>query len=357
MLAIACRRLSLQHLLVLVLLPLLLQQSHALNVSRTIGDHMVLQRNTPAVIWGFDLPMQRVSTTFLDKTYTTVAGADGIWRQALPPMAEGGPYSIQVMSDTGAVNISDVLFGDVFVCGGQSNMLFSVPAAFNATAEIKNSDYPQIRLFTVGMGTQSDVPLADLHTVEQPWVVSSPSSVANDDWTFFSAICFFFARSLFEELGGSVPIGAINNNWDGSCMEFWVPAEYSLQCNVTAIPAFYNAKIAPYSTGPTAVTGFLWSQGECNANSNTTDYYHCVFPSFIESWRAAFNVPDAFFGFELLPPYISDALYNPCPPPLSIPPKLPHATHPPTPLLQILRAVRATSSAHRRVVQQWHKYV
>jgi len=162
MFVIACSRL--RPLLFLALLPMLLQQTHALNISRTIGDHMVLQRNTPAVIWGFDRPTQRVITTFLGETYTTTAGADGIWRQSLPAMAEGGPYSVQVSSDKGAVNISDILFGDVFVCGGQSNMLFSVPAAFNASAEIKNSDYPLIRLFTVGMGTQSDVPLPDLQT-------------------------------------------------------------------------------------------------------------------------------------------------------------------------------------------------
>ena len=52
-----------------------------------------------------------------------------------------------------------------------------------------------------------------------------------------------------------------------------------------------------------ALTGFLWSQGEANADSNTTDYYRCAFPLFIDDWRAGFKNTNAVFGFELLPAY------------------------------------------------------
>jgi hypothetical protein len=67
----------------------------------------------------------------------------------------------------------------------------------------------------------------------------------------------------------------------------------------------------PYLTGPMLVSGFLWSQGECNADSNTTGYYACAFPRFIDSWRSAFGIPDAFFGFELLSAYIRDSTFSP----------------------------------------------
>ena len=50
-----------------------------------------------------------------------------IWRAQLPPTAEGGPYKITAVSEQGGVlEISDVLFGDVWMCGGQSNMVFTV---------------------------------------------------------------------------------------------------------------------------------------------------------------------------------------------------------------------------------------
>jgi hypothetical protein len=69
--------------------------------------------------------------------------------------------------------------------------------------------------------------------------------------------------------------------------------------------------ITPYLQGPMAVSGFLWSQGECNADSNEQQYYACAFPLFLDNWRAAFGVPDLFFGFEVLPAYIRDATFDP----------------------------------------------
>jgi sialate O-acetylesterase len=115
--------------------------------------------------------------------------------------------------------------------------------------------------------------------------------------------CYFFGRDVFEALNGSVPIGLISNNWGGTCLQEWFSAPDS--CGIKATPILYNAMIVPYLQGPMALTGFLWSQGECNADANQTAYYACAFAPFIDGWRQQFGVPDAFFGFELLPAYIS----------------------------------------------------
>ena len=85
----------------------------------------------------------------------------------------------------------------------------------------------------------------------------------------------------------------------------------SAACNVSATPNLYNAMVYPYTVGPMALSAFLWSQGEANADSNTTAYYQCAFPLFVDAWRGAFAVPGAFFGFELLPAYIRDASFSP----------------------------------------------
>eukprot|EP00092_Neocalanus_flemingeri_P021849 GFUD01023702.1.p1 GENE.GFUD01023702.1~~GFUD01023702.1.p1 ORF type:complete len:260 (-),score=43.69 GFUD01023702.1:3-740(-) len=49
------------------------------------------------------------------------------------------------------------------------------------------------------------------------------------------------------------------------------------------------------------VKGFLWYQGEANANWNM-DKYSCTFPALISSWREEFanSSPDAPFGFVML---------------------------------------------------------
>jgi hypothetical protein len=58
---------------------------------------------------------------------------------------------------TEKVLLEDIYFGDVWLCGGQSNMQFTVNLAFNATTELAlANNYPHIRLFTVGQSTTSD---------------------------------------------------------------------------------------------------------------------------------------------------------------------------------------------------------
>jgi sialate O-acetylesterase len=97
--------------------------SDALTLSRTLGDHMILQRDAAAVVWGFDAPGSVVLTDFDQNVLQTVAGADGIWRQALPPTPAGGPYTITFNNTSGeSLTVSDVLFGDVYIAGGQCEL-------------------------------------------------------------------------------------------------------------------------------------------------------------------------------------------------------------------------------------------
>ena len=88
-------------------------------------------------------------------------------------------------------------------------MQFTVASAFNATAEIAAANYPLIRVMTVGQGTSSSTPLADLKTIEQNWTAATPASIGGAEFGFFSAICYFFARDV--HLATGVPIGAISN--------------------------------------------------------------------------------------------------------------------------------------------------
>ena len=134
---------------------------------------------------------------------TTPAGAPLETYQTLGP-----PAFLDNASDGSSASLADVLFGDVHGCGGQSNMAFTVFSGLNATAEIAAAAaYPRIRVFTVGQGTASGTALADLATVSQPWALASPASVGEGDWSAFSAVCWFYGRTLYDALGGGVPIG------------------------------------------------------------------------------------------------------------------------------------------------------
>lgn len=273
------------------------------SLSKTLGSNMVLQRApASAVVWGFATAGATVKTTFQGSSYVATADATNVWRQSLPPTAPGPAVTISFAASTGeATMLTNVLFGDVYICSGQSNMQFSLEANINATAEAQAANnYPNIRLFTVGQGTSSTTPLTDLKTIEQTWSVASNVSVtAGGGWGYFSAVCWFFGKQVSDGLSNQVPLGLISSNWGGTPIEHWSDAPAFKRCNRTDTDStLYNAMIYPYVVGPMALTGFTWYQGEANTGSQqSADAYACLFPSMIQSWRTNFNVPKAFFGY------------------------------------------------------------
>lgn len=199
-------------------------------------------------------------------------------------------------------------------------MAFTVGQALNASAEEATADAysPWLRVFTVS-GVAADAPLVDLNGTAQhlPWSRVNSSSVGD-----FSAIGFFFARTLFNRLvaetGASVPLGVISNNVGGTAIELWVD-ETSLNACAGAPDApyappytngsLYNGMIAPFGTGPTAAAGWAFYQAEANAPpyGDSPEWYACTFAQLIERWRSAVFGTDAaglWFGFVQLAPFI-----------------------------------------------------
>ena len=119
---------------------------------------MVLQRAPQkSVVWGYTDTNQVITLRLGNKMYTTVSNSkpdnefgESIWSVTLDPVSQEGPYDVHVTQPSPSGNITitlhDVLFGDVWICSGQSNMEFTVNMIFNASVEIANADkYPKIR--------------------------------------------------------------------------------------------------------------------------------------------------------------------------------------------------------------------
>ena len=281
-------------------------------LSTTLGSNMVLQRAPQqAVVWGFADAGTKV-TTIMDggaKTMEATADSNGVWRQKLPATAASSTaHEFTFKSSDGqSAAMSNVLFGDVYLCGGQSNMQFAMPAIANSSTEIEAANkYPDIRLFTVGQKTSSRTPLDDLQTTEELWSVANSTTVAGrGGFGYFSAVCWIFGRQVYDDLNGAVPIGLINNNWGGTPVESWTTPATLAACNLTTVDStLYNAMIHPYVVGPMALTGFTWYQGEANVDERRGDEgavrYSCTFPGMISQWRQAFQAPEAYFGFVQL---------------------------------------------------------
>jgi sialate O-acetylesterase len=210
-----------------------------------LQDHMVLQRAPQrAVVWGFGDPSTITTLTINDKIYTTMSQSEpansqneSIWSVTLDPVSDEGPFDIHVSQPLAngtlvTITIQDVLFGDVWICSGQSNMQMTVSVIFNASEEIANAgNYPKIRLFTVNF-IEASSPVEELPGILQNWSVASPQTVGGPDWQYMSAVCWLYGRQIHQALGGR-PIGLIATSWGGTVIEFWMPPKALQECNVT----------------------------------------------------------------------------------------------------------------------------
>ncbi len=199
-------------------------------VSPVFGDHMVLQRDKMNTIWGWAKPgtainlvigsdgdQPGVPTQILHSA--AVTDASGKWVAQFKPPKVGGPYKIDIVGSQ-TQTLHDVLVGDVWVCSGQSNMEMGIGMAKDAQQEIKNAgNYPTIRLYTV-----PKVPsLTPKPFPQGEWATCSPESVARGGWGGFSAVGYYFGRTLNETL--KVPIGLIHTSWGGTPAEAWTSKE------------------------------------------------------------------------------------------------------------------------------------
>lgn len=178
------------------------------------SDGMVLRRNKSIPVWGWADAGEKVEIQFNKQIKTVTADKNGKWMVSLNAEKAGGPFELSITGKNKIV-IKDVLVGEVWICGGQSNMEFQVYKTMNSQAEINDSNYPMIRHFGVAQDL-SGTPKDDLKAGK--WEVSSKETVGN-----FTAVGYYFAKKLYAEL--KIPIGIINTSWGGTCVETWTSRE------------------------------------------------------------------------------------------------------------------------------------
>jgi hypothetical protein len=122
-------------------------------VSPMFGDNVVLQRGKPNPIWGWSKPGDAVQVELAGHTAKALADATGRWQVRLDPPAPGGPYTVKIEGPQEHVVLHEVLVGDVWLCGGQSNMELGLARTRNGSNEIATAvryawqSNPQATLF------------------------------------------------------------------------------------------------------------------------------------------------------------------------------------------------------------------
>ena len=275
-----------------------------------MASNMVLQRDTDVNIWGNAKPGASVSVTpsWDGKVYKVKADKDGRWSVKVATGNAGGPYTMTI-SDGEPVVLDNILLGEVWICGGQSNMEMQVhgfmhqPTNGGLEAILDAPNHPEMRFFTVNRAV-SDTPLDNCGG---EWLESTPEAVAN-----FSACGYYFGHLLNQMLG--VPVGLLTANWGGTAAEPWMDAkafnategidkDASLkrsEAEPHQMPGvLYNGMIHPIENH--TAKGFIWYQGESNRGLH--DDYVKIMTSLIGDWRDKWGNDSMPFYMAQLAPY------------------------------------------------------
>ena len=186
-----------------------------LSVPHFFSDHMILQRERAAAIWGKADAGTQVSVAFKGKSASAKAGADGKWRAQIETGAadeKGAVLTISAGKDK--IEIQDVLVGEVWFASGQSNMFYTMNRSPEYAGLIAESNHPALRMFNAPLVTAAE----DQEDIEGSWKAATPQTVPD-----YSAVAFFFARKLHLELG--VPVGVIKSAWGGKPVETFTSRE------------------------------------------------------------------------------------------------------------------------------------
>jgi sialate O-acetylesterase len=262
-------------------------------------ENMVLQHGVKVPVWGTADPGEQVRVEIKGTGFGIAtgkqAGQDGKWLVYLDKLPPGGPYQMTIEGKN-KIEFKNVLAGEVWVCGGQSNMEWGLNRTENAKDAIERSENPTIRLFTV-QRTGAPAPQADLPSkkgVVSTWTECNPKTVGN-----FSAVGYYFGRDLQKAL--KVPVGLIHSSVGGTAAERWTTKEtlaaYPETKNLKGSD-LYNAMIAPLI--PYAIKGVIWYQGE--SNGGRAAQYRTLFPAMIKNWRDEWKQGDFPFLFVQLAP-------------------------------------------------------
>ena len=309
------------------------------------SDHMVLQADAPAPVWGWAEPGEEVTVSITGQTQTAKADANGKWSVKLGKLKASAEPQTLTAKGKNARAVQDVLVGEVWLGSGQSNMALQVARAKNAPEEIATAQFPAMRMFTVRSGAAAGAQ----EDCQGSWQVCDPKNAP-----LFSAALYFFGRELHKTLG--VPVGMINSSVGGTPIESWISPEAQARSpelqkyletqrktdaafNADAAKAKYerdlakwkeaaekakvagtkppvaprdpialrekkgnigglfNGKIAPLI--PYAMGGAIWYQGEANSAPTKAPFYHHQLTALIADWRTRWGDEFPFAWVQL----------------------------------------------------------
>ncbi len=328
------------------------------------SDNIVLQREIEVPIWGTAPGCKTVTIQYNGQTVIANVVNDKWIAKFSPMKANSTPLDMLFSCEKNQVVLHNVVVGEVWLAGGQSNMERQLglrkgqKPILNWEEEVAAANYPAIREFSLPRNSNAQVPVS---AINAQWKVCNPTNVIN-----FSAVAYFFAQQI--HLQYNIPIGIIHSSWGGTTIERWMRKELLLSNpDFATVLNKYNEAVASYpqrlavfndmkeslkikwiadSTSaiiankplptkppapdapsdpnpmrsgeygalyktmieplmPYAIKGVIWYQGE--SNSRNPDMYAKLFPAMIKDWREQWKIGEFPFLFVQIAPFRTDS--------------------------------------------------
>ena len=211
--------------IIFYLLPLM--ASSQLTIDQPLMDHMVLQRGHVIRLSGKAIPKTRVQIRIGEKElFEVTTGSDATWTCMVPAHKNNPiPFSLQIEMAGQRITFKDLVFGDVWLCAGQSNMEFPFRNEAHFKEQFPIKPNPMIRVYSpTYVGKQvagkkfSDSMMARLNTKD--FFKGNWQPLDNATAPDFSAIGFYFSNIVQQKSG--IPVGMINIAVGGSPIEAWM---------------------------------------------------------------------------------------------------------------------------------------
>ena len=249
-----------------------------ITLDNPFSSGMVIQRNMDTVFSGKAPAKELISLVIGNETIHTISGEDGKFELVLPGRnASFFPVDIAITNGQGAgATISDVLFGDVYLFAGQSNMQWPTQNSDYMETDISYLANSRVRFFCQDVVTSTEPKES---TQNGRWFKPDSNNVKN-----FSAIATMTASFLQSGVENETPIGIITAYQGDTNIANWMsPDYYQGTCQTKYL--HYNAMVYPLRH--TKLKGVVWYQG-CNNSASGCDYKDLLLKLFA-NYRDLFN--------------------------------------------------------------------
>lgn len=269
----------------------------ALGLPPVLSDGVVFQQGRPIRFWGTAKPGEKVTVEWGKLTQTTSTSPNGNWRLEFPAAEKAFGESILVRGSGGEqLRIREPSIGQVWLCGGQSNMAMQLKRTDQASMAGQALPAPaRVRLFRA--------PTPDVRRPNEGVWVDDAAATASG----FSAVCYLTGRMLATHSRGLV--GLIDTSVGATSVEAWMPESARGAVNglsrgptaahsMASLGSAFDAVVKPIA--PFSVKGLLWYQGEGDYRRNPTRYAD-LFVATMREWRKSFGRSDLPIVYMQLP--------------------------------------------------------